>query len=416
MVKDGHVKFSTDAIHSGYSSDPTTGATAVPVYQTAAYAYDSAKELADVFKGRAPGHVYTRITNPTNMALEQRLAKLEGGVGALVTASGMAAISSVLTGLLKSGDHLISTTGIFGGTTSYLKNVLGRFGVTVDFVAANDLDAFRAALTPATRLLFVETITNPSMDVPDLSALSALAQEQNIPLVVDATATPPSMVKTKEFGASVVIHSTTKFINGHGTAIGGVLIDTGNYNWRESPFEDLATLAKRAGPMAFLAHQRNLILRDLGGCAAPENSFLMLQGLKTLKARMAMHCDNARRLAEFLSERPEVAWVNYPGLKSSPYYETVQKQFGGQAGAILTFGVRGDAFACLDRFKLAQRMTNLGDARTLVLHPASTIFAEYTPEEREAQCVGDDMIRVAVGIEDFEDICEDFEQAIGRTE
>lgn len=405
----------TTAIHGGFDDDPETGATAVPIYQTASYAYASAGELADVFHGRAPGHVYSRISNPTTHALERRLAQMEDGLGAIATASGMGAISAVMLGLLRGGDELLAVRGLFGGTVSLFHNILTRFGIKIKTLPP-DADAFARAVTPATRVIFAETITNPTMDVPDLEALSRVAGEHNIPLVVDATVTTPVLGPIKRFGVDVVVHSTTKFINGHGTAIGGAIVDTGSYRWAKGRFDDLATLAGRAEQMAFLARLRNVVYRDLGACPAPQNSFLMLQGLETLPVRMPIHCENARRLAEFLDGCASVKWVNYPGLADSPYRPTVNRLYSGCGGALLTFGLAdgADPFACLDALRLARRMTNLGDAKTLALHPASTIFAEYDARRRTEMGVTDDMIRVSVGIEDFEDIREDFEQAIAK--
>ncbi len=405
---------STAAIHAGYDRDPVTGATAVPIYQSASYAFDSAEELADIFAGRASGHVYSRISNPTTHVLEQRLNAMEGGVGCIATASGMAAIAPVCLALLRPGDEIVAPRGIFGGTVSLFQHVLGCFGIRSAFVDADDAQAFRNVVTTNTRMIFAETITNPSMDVPDVAALAEIAEKANAPLVLDATVTTPALARGVDLGADIVVHSTTKFINGHGTAIGGAIIDTGCYDWSASPFTDVSELARKAGPMALLAYLRNRICRDLGGCPAPQNSFLMIQGLETLHARMRIHCDNALRLACYLQKHAAVRQVRYPGLPDSPYAERVKRQFGGAGGAILTFDLndRAAAFACLNRFRLAKRMTNLGDARTLVLHPASTIFAEYAAEERKALGVGDETIRVAVGIEDFADLQEDFEQAL----
>lgn len=406
----------TSAIHAGYRSDPGTGATAVPVFQTVSYVFETAQELADVFSGKGPGYIYTRIANPTTTALELRLAELEGGIGCIATASGMAAITSVVMGLLRTGDELVAAAGIFGGTVSLFKNTLGRFGIKTKLVDAGVTEQFEQAVDEKTRLVFVETIANPTMDIPDLPGIKKIAERANVPLVVDSTATTPALIRPGDFGADIVVHSTSKFINGHGTAIGGALIDTGNYNWSDGRFGDIKELSKRAKGLAFLVHLRNLIYRDLGGCAAPMNSFLMLQGLETLGARMARHCQNAMQLAQYLDGHPKVRWVNYPGLESSEFCERVGKLFGGRGGGLLTFGLgdRRKAFGFLDSVRLAKNMANLGDAKTLVLHPASTIFHEFGAAERERMGVSEDMIRVSVGIEDFEDIETDFEQAITK--
>ena len=410
------MKAGTLAIHSGLDGGDQTGATAIPIYQTVSYEYKSAQEIADVFDGRSPGYIYTRIANPTTSALERRLNQLEGGVGCIVTASGMAGITSVMMGLLRTGDEILASGGIFGGTVSLFQNTLGRFGITTKLVDAGQADQFAKAITDKTKVIFIETIGNPRMDVPDIPAIAEIAHEANIPLVVDSTVTTPVIIKPKEFGADIVIHSTSKFINGHGSAIGGAIIDTGNYEWVNGPFDDIKKLAKRAGQLAFLVHLRNMIHRDLGGCAAPMNSFLMMQALETLSARMALHCSNAEKLATFLQGRPEVSWVNYPSLEESLFYERVNKLFAGYGGGLLTFGL-GDkekAFRCIDSLKLAKNLANLGDAKTLVIHPASTIFHEFSAEEKKEMGVTEEMVRVSVGIEDFGDIKADFEQAIEK--
>jgi O-acetylhomoserine (thiol)-lyase len=410
------VKTDTLAIHGGFSGDAGTGATAVPIYQTVSYAFKTAQELAEVFDGRAPGYIYTRISNPTTSVLELRLSQLENGIGCIATSSGMAAITSVAMALLRAGDEIVAATGIFGGTVSLFQNTLGRFGVKTKLVNAEVTEQFEEAMTDNTKLIFVETVANPRMDVPDIPAIAEIAGKANIPLVVDNTVTTPLLIKPGEFGADIVVHSTSKFINGHGTAIGGAIIDTGNYDWKNGPFEDIRDLSKRAGQLAFLAYLRTLIYRDLGGCPAPMNSFLMLQGLETLGARMARHCDNALKLATYLQNHPEVSRVDYPGLPNSRFYDRVTRLFDGRGSGLLTFGLgsKERAFKFIDSVKLAKNMANLGDAKTLVIHPCSTIFHEFSAEQRQQMGVGDDLIRVSVGIEDFEDLKQDFEQAIAR--
>jgi O-acetylhomoserine (thiol)-lyase len=399
---------------AGPAADARTGAGGVPIHQTATFAYPTAQDMANVFRGRAPGHVYTRISNPTTLALEQRLAALEGGIGCVATSSGMAAIASVMVALLRSGDEILSATGIFGGTVSLFTNVLGRFGVRAVWAEAGDMDAFRAAITPATRVIFVETISNPGMQVPDLPALSALAREHGIPLVVDSTLTTPALIRPGDHGVDLVVHSTTKFINGHGTAIGGAVIDTGRYDWQDGKFGDLARLAKKAGRLAFLAQLRLWAYRDLGGCPAPQSSHQMLQGLETLGMRMHVHCRNAHRVAEALASRKDVAWVNYPGQPGSRFRPLVTELFGGRGGGVLTVGLgtQRRAFRFLDGLERANIAANLGETRTLVIHPASTIFADHDPEERERMGVGEDLIRISVGLEPHEEILQDMIQAL----
>jgi O-acetylhomoserine (thiol)-lyase len=411
------MKTDTLAIHSGFDGDRETGATAVPIHQTISYAYRSAQELADVFDGKVPGYIYTRIANPTTNALELRLAQLEDGIGCIVTSSGMAAIASVVMGLVKTGDQIVSAAGIFGGTVSLFEKTLGRFGVETVLVDVADTKNFTNAINDKTKLVFVETIGNPRMDIPDIPAIAGIARKANVPFVVDNTLTTPALFKPGKFGADVVIHSTSKFINGHGTAIGGAIIDTGNYDWRRGIFEDTKKLSEKVGQLAFLLHLRNLIYRDLGGCPAPMNSFLMLQGLETLSARMGRHCKNACKLAQYLQNHQEITWVNYPGLIGRRFYNRVQELFSGQGGGLLTFGVgtKERAFKFIDSLKLARNLANLGDAKTLVIHPASTIFHEFSATEKEKMGVTADMIRVSVGIEDFEDIKADFEQAFEKS-
>lgn len=408
------MKTDTVAIHGGYEGDASYHAAAVPIYQTVSYVYKNAQELAEVFDGKVPGYIYTRLANPTTTALEARLTQLEDGIGCIATSSGMAAIAATVMGLVKTGDEIIAAAGIFGGTVSLFQNTLGRFGVQTTFVDVADTSNFAKAVTDKTKLIFVETIGNPGMNVPDIPAIAEIAHEANMPFVVDNTLTTPVLFKPGGFGADIVIHSTSKFINGHGTAIGGAIIDTGNYNWRKSTFEDIRQLSKNAGQVAFLSYLRNLIYRDLGGCPAPMNSFLMLQGLETLPGRMASHCRNAQKLAQFLQSHPKVSWVNYPGIAGSQFNERVEKLFGGSGGGLFTFGL-GDqqkAFRFIDFLKLAKNVANLGDTKTLVIHPASTIFHEFSASEKEKMGVTADMIRVSVGIEDFEDIKADFKQAI----
>ena len=411
------MKDNTVSIHSGNPENDGTGATVVPIYQTVSYSYKTAQELADVFGGQAPGYIYTRIANPTTTALELRLTELEDGVGCIATASGMAAIASVVMGLVRTGEQIVAAAGIFGGTVSLFEKTLGRFGVETVLVDVSDSANFARAITDKTRLVFVETIGNPGMDVPDIPVLAETAHQANIPLIVDNTLTTPFLFKPCQYGADIVVHSTSKFINGHGTAIGGAIIDAGNYDWRKGVFKDIRQLSKDVGQLAFLHHMRNLIYRDLGGCPAPMNSFLMLQGLETLSFRMSQHCENAEKLAKFLEGHSKVSWVNYPGLKSSTFHGRAKKLYAGRGGGLLTFslGGRQRAFAFIDSLRLVKNLANLGDAKTLVIHPSSTIFHEFSVDEQKAMGVNEDIIRVSVGIEDFEDIRDDFVQAIEKS-
>ena len=406
----------TNAIHGGNDDPGQWGQSVVPIYQAASFSQATAQELADVFQGRKPAYAYSRSSNPTTGALERRLTQLEQGVGAIVTASGMAAITSVFLGLLQAGDEVVASQGLFGGSLTLLTKTLSRFGVRTSFVDASDSQQVQQAVSDRTRLIFVETIGNPKMDVPDIKALSQIARQAQVPLVVDSTVTPPCLFKAREFGVDLVVYSTTKFINGHGTAIGGAIVDTGLYDWGQSPFEHIVPWATKVGSFAFLAYLRNATYRDLGGAAAPLNSFLMSQGIETLALRMARHCEQALRLAEFLEAHDAVSWVQYPGLDGSPFYERVQQQFGGQGGALLTFGLGTEAraFAFIDSASLALNQTNIGDAKTLIIHPASTIYHDFTAEDKRAAGVTEDLVRVSVGLEEYEDIKQDFEQALTR--
>lgn len=406
----------TLALHGGYAPDGATGSASATIHQTVAFAYPTAEGISNAFSGRGPGYIYSRIANPTAGTFERRLAEMEGGVGCLSCASGMAAISSVVMGLTRTGDQIVATNGIFGGTVSLFTRTLARFGVKTTFVDAGDTAAFRAAITADTKLVFLETITNPRMDVPDLPTIAEIAHEAGIPLVVDSTVTTPILVQPGKLGADLVVHSVSKFINGHGNSIGGAIIDTGNFNWRNGPFEDIAQLAKRAGKLAFLAHLRTLIYRDLGCCPSPFNSFLHLTGIEALALRMEAHCRNAQALAEYLETHPKVRWVNYPGLKSSPYHAIADQLFGGKFGGVLTFGLGTDdsAFELIDQLTLAKNLANIGDSKTLVIHPASTIFHEFSAEDRAALGVPDDLIRVSVGVENTNDIIADFASALEK--
>jgi O-acetylhomoserine (thiol)-lyase len=326
----------------------------------------------------------------------------------------MAALSSVMVGLLRSGDELLAATGIFGGSVSLFRNVLGRFGVRTTLVDSSDPDALRRRITPATRVVFVETIGNPRMDVPDLPVLADIAHEHGLPFVVDSTLTTPALIRPGDHGADIVVHSTTKFINGHGTAVGGAVIDTGRYDWQNGKFGDVALLARKAGRLAFLAQLRLSAYRDLGGCPAPQSSHQMLQGLETLGMRMHVHCHNAHRVANALTSRKEVAWVNYPGQAGSRFRPVVSRLFAGRAGGVLTLGLGSErrAFLFVNALRRATLAANLGETRTLVIHPASTIFADYAPEERARMGVGDDLVRISVGLEPEDEILQDMMQAL----
>ncbi|WP_298270065.1 O-acetylhomoserine aminocarboxypropyltransferase/cysteine synthase family protein [Geobacter sp.] len=406
-------RLDTLLIHGGFEPGPA-GATTVPIVQSSSFAHDTAEDLEDIFRGRKVGHVYTRINNPTTESLERRLALLEGGISCIATSSGMAAITLAVLTIVRSGDEILSSASLFGGTFSLFRDTLSNYGIATRFVDPSDLEAMRAAVNERTRLIFVETMGNPRLDVPDLAALAAIAREAGVPLVVDATVTTPLLARVKELGADIVVHSTSKYINGTGSAIGGAIIDCGTFDWRRKGYPHFEPFVKKFRQFAFTARARKLIHKDLGACPAPMNSYLFSEGIETMALRMERHCDNALRLAKFLAAHPQVAWVNYPGLAGSPWHETAKKQFGGRFGALLTFGLadKEAAFRCIDGLRLAKNLANIGDAKTLVIHPASTICADFGPEEKALMGVSEEMIRVSVGIEAIDDIIEDFAESL----
>lgn len=407
-------EFETRAVHAGFSQDKETGATSLPIYQTAAFAYQSAEELSDVFAGKKFGYVYSRIANPTITAFENRINSLENGRAAVATSSGMAAIATIILSLARQGEEIISSKSIFGGTYLLYREILERNGITVKYVEAPDVDAYRAAVTDKTRLIFLETIGNPKLDVANIAGVAKVAKNACVPLVCDSTLTTPYLFQAKKFGVDVCVHSTTKYISGGGGAIGGVLIDLGNFNWRECRTPEIRKLSKKFGEFAFIVRCRKGILQNLGACLAPFNAYLQNLGLETMALRMERHCSNALKLARFLKENKKVARTTYPGLPESPYYRIARKQFSNGFGGLLTFQLssRKDCFRFINSLKLAKNAVNLGDNKTLVIHPASTIFQDCSPDETEAAGVNDSLIRVSVGIENTKDIITDFDQAL----
>jgi len=407
------LKFDSLLIHGGSEPGPA-GATSVPIVQSSSFAYGSAEGLEDVFRGRAVGSVYTRIGNPTTEALERRLALLEGGGTAIATASGMAAITTSVLTILRAGDEILSSSSLFGGTFSLFRDTLSNYGITTRFVDPLDLDGFRSAINERTRLLFVETIGNPKLDVPDVPALSRIAHESGIPIMVDSTVSSPYLASGADLEADILAYSTSKYINGTGTTIGGVIIDRGVFNWSSPKFPHFEQFHKKYRDFAFTARARKLVHKDVGACAAPFNSFLLTEGIQTLALRMERHCSSALVLAGFLKEHPKLSWVNYPGLEDSPQHKVATRLYGRRYGGLLTFGTgdKSSAFKVINGLKLAKNLANIGDAKTLVIHPASTICADYNIEEKTLMGVTEDLIRVSVGIEDVQDIIEDFKQAL----
>jgi len=409
------LRFDSLVIHGGEEPGPA-GATSVPIVQSSSFAYESAEGLEDVFRGRAVGQVYTRIGNPTTEALERRLALLEGGGAAIATASGMAAITMAVLTILRAGDEILSSSSLFGGTFSLFRDTLSNYGITTAFVDPLDLDAFKNAINDRTRLVFVETIGNPKLDVPDVPALARIAHDAGIPILVDSTVSTPYLATGAQLEADILAYSTSKYINGTGTTIGGAIVDRGVFDWNSPKFPHFAPFYKKYRGFAFTARARKLVHKDVGACAAPFNSFLLTEGVQTLALRMERHCSNALALAKFLQGHPKVAWVSYPGLKDAPQHAVASRLYGGRYGGLLIFGTgdKPSAFRVINNLKLARNLANIGDAKTLVIHPASTICADYNLQEKALMGVTEDLIRVSVGIEDPKDIIEDFSRALDQ--
>ena len=406
----------TLAIHGGGERDAGNGATVAPIWQTSAFAYGTAEELEAVFAGREAGHVYTRISNPTLTAFEKRLTVLEGGLGTLACASGMAAITCATLALCGEGDRIVCGSSVFGGTYSLFDRTLRRCGIETVFVPSTDPEAFAAAVTDRTRLFFVESLGNPRLDVPDIAALGAVARRFGVILAVDNTAVTPMLFQPGRHGAHLVVHSTSKYINGHGTAIGGAVVDCGTYDWGHPRAERVADYYKRARQFAFLAALPSQIHRDLGGCLSPFNAFLMGVGLDSLGVRMERHCANALHVATTLAAHPAVVDVRYPGLAAHPQQAVARHQFGDRFGGLvcIRLGDKDRCFRFLNALRRAQILANLGDAKTLAIHPASTFCREATAPQREAMGVTEDLVRLAIGIEHADDILEDLTQSLDR--
>ncbi len=424
-------RFETLQVHAGQAPAPGTNARAVPIYQSSSFTFDSADHGADLFALKAPGNIYTRINNPTTEVFEARVAALEGGVAAVATSSGQAAQFLALTTLCEAGDQIVSSSNLYGGTFNQFKIALPRLGIQVDFVNGDDRAAFEPAITERTKALYVETLGNPSFNVPNFEELSALAEEHRIPLVVDNTfGCCGFLCRPIDHGAHIVVQSATKWIGGHGTSIGGVIVDSGRFDWASGRFPAFTEpapgyhglrFAEAFGPssptgnIAFAVRARVEGLRDFGPCLSPFNAFLLLQGLETLSLRVQRHADNTLALAKWLDRNPAVSWVSYPGLDTHPSHQRAKKYLCNGFGAVLTFGILGGAEggrAFIDAVELASHVANVGDAKTLVIHPASTTHQQLTEAEQAAGGVTPDLIRVSVGLEHIDDIIADFEQAV----
>lgn len=417
--------FETLAIHAGQEIDPTTFSRAVPLYQTSSYGFRDSEHAANLFALKEFGNIYTRLMNPTTDVFEQRIAALEGGVGALATASGQAAITFSILNIASAGDHIVSAASIYGGTYNLFANTLPKLGIQVTFVNSDHPETFRAAITDQTKALYAETVGNPLGNVLDIEAVAAIAHEHGIPLIVDNTFPSPYLLRPIEHGADIVVHSATKFIGGHGTSIGGVIVDSGTFDWAASgkfpgltepdPSYHGLVYTEAVGAIAYIIKARVQLMRDLGAPIAPFNSWLLLQGLETLHLRMERHSENASKVAAWLEQHAEVEWVSYPGLPSHPSYELAQKYLPKGQGAILTFGIRGGAEAgqkLIEQVKLFSHLANVGDSKSLIIHPASTTHQQLTEDQQLAAGVRPELIRLSVGTENINDILSDLKQAI----
>ena len=419
------LKFDTVSLHGGQQPDPATGARAVPIYQTTSYVFRDTEHAAALFNLERAGHIYSRISNPTVAVLEERVAALEQGVGAVATASGQAALFLGIATLMGAGSHIVASASIYGGSHNLLTHTLPRFGITTTFVNPRDLDGFRNAIRPETRLLFGETLGNPGLEVLDLSKVADIAHKAGVPLMIDNTFATPYLCQPITHGVDIVVHSATKFLGGHGVAIGGMLVDGGNFDWeRSGKFSTLTEpyagyhgldFAEEFGPAAYIMRARSEGLRDFGACMSPMNAFQILQGVETLPLRLQRHVENARRVVAFLKAHDSVAWVSYPELPEHPDYELAKKLLPKGAGAIFTFGIKGGRAAgrrFIEGLRIFSHLANVGDAKSLVIHPASTTHQQMDAEALKAAGIGEDMVRLSIGLEDPADLIDDLGQAL----
>ncbi len=424
-------RLGTFALHAGQNPDPTTGARVVPIYQTTSYVFRDTDHAANLFGLKELGNIYTRIMNPTTDVFEQRIAAIEGGTGALGVASGSAAITYALLAITRPGDEIVSGNNLYGGTYELFNYTFPKLGRKVTFVDSTDIEAYRKAVNEKTRAIYIESVGNPKLDIPDFEAISDIAHKAGVPLVVDNTSAV-GLVRPIDYGADIVVHSATKFIGGHGNSIGGSIVDSGKFSWNNGKFPEFTdpdpsyhglrywetfSAFLGLGNVAFVFKVRLQLLRDTGAAISPFNSFLLLQGLETLHLRIQRHSENALKVAQYLSKHPKVSWVNYPGLSDHPSHKLASRYLKGGYGALLGFGVKGGAEAgkkFINNLKLFSHVANIGDSKSLVIHPATTTHQQLTPEEQEATGVKPDYIRLSVGIEDIEDIIADLEQALEK--
>lgn len=422
------MKLESIALHEGYKSEATTKAAAVPIYQTTSYTFDDTQHGADLFNLAVQGNIYTRIMNPTTDVLEKRVAAMEGGIAALAVASGMAAITYAIQCITQVGDNIVSTSQLYGGSYNLFAHSLPRQGVDVRMVSHDDFDGFENAIDENTKALFCESIGNPAGNIVDIARLAEIAHKHGVPLIVDNTVATPYLCRPFELGADIVVHSLTKYIGGHGTTIGGIIVDSGKFDWvankkrfpilnEPDPSYHGVVYTEALGAAAYIGRCRVVPLRNTGSAISPMNAFQILQGLETLGLRMDRHCENAQRLAEYLQQHPKVEWVNYAALPDSPYYETCQKITKGKASGILSFGITGGIDACakfIDSLDMILRLVNIGDAKSLACHPASTTHRQLNDEELKKAGVSADLVRISVGIEHIDDIIADVSQALDK--
>lgn len=422
------MKFNTMALHGGQEVDSAVHSRALPIYQTTAYVFEDTEYAADLYALRKEGNIYTRLGNPTTEVLEKRVAMMEGGVGALALASGAAAITCAVLTLTQTGDEIVSSASLYGGTYNFFANVLKRFGIKTVFVDSDNPQDYEKAITDKTKLIFAETVGNPQLAVLDIEAMANVAHKYDIPLIVDNTVPTPYLLRPFEFGADIIVHSATKFLGGHGTSLGGVIVDSGKFDWAKSkkfadfvepdPSYNNINYSEKFGNSAYIVKARVQILRDTGACISPFNSFLILQGMETLHLRMEEHSKNALLVAKFLENNENVSWVNYPGLESNKNYSLAQQYLPKGQSALVGFGIKGGSAAgakFIDSVKLLSHLANIGDAKSLVIHPASTTHAQLSEAQRIAAGVPDDFIRLSIGLEDVEDIIEDIKQALEQS-
>ncbi len=423
-MSDRNWSLETIAVHGGQEVDNHTLSRAVPIYQTTSYLFKDTDHAANLFGLTEAGNIYTRIMNPTQDVFEKRVAELEGGIAALATASGQSAITLAILNICESGDEVVASSSLYGGTYNLFAHTLRKLGIKVHFVDGTSPENYQAAINNKTKLLYAEIIGNPRGDVLDIEAVAAVAHQNGIPLIVDATFTTPALCRPIEHGADIVVHSATKFIGGHGTSIGGIIVDSGNFDWSNGKFPGLSepdpsyhgiVYTEAVGNLAYIIKARVQLLRDIGPAIAPLNSFLLLQGLETLHLRLERHCENALKVANYLNENPLVEWVSYPGLESHPSYQLAEKYLPNGKGAILTFGIKGgieEGKKFINSLRLFSHVANVGDAKSLVIHPASTTHQQLTVEEQRSAGVTPELIRLSVGIENVNDIIADLQHAL----